>query len=317
MIENVNASRNSAASVEEIRKFIGVASLNIVAINPNNATLKKYGWHIQDGAEEPVYTFVQSKNGKSVRSCRLRFLCQIMDFDEKPIVALDFWCRESHSSNKDNTKFKIIDQFGRTAWATRDEIKDKKIPQYSTGQANISTHYTVCHEGEEELVAFLFKYLNITPFQVFDRRANAFVNTKNPGKLTIDNWAQLCLGNTSEIKGYVAMQPENRVKVILGIRTTEDNKTYQTFLNTSYFGNGNAPDNATGEYIGARKAIDRFLAGRTNVYVSFSALPVKEWVEKPTEVKDSMSIPSDMPNDLPEEFNDIPSSGVFEDGDPF
>lgn len=304
MIENVNASRNAASVDFDIRKFIGVASLNIVAINPNNATLKKFGWHVPENAEEPNYIFTQDKNGKPVKGCRLRFLCQIMDFDEKPIVALDFFCRESYSANKDNTKFKIIDQFGRTAWATKDEIKAKSIPQYASGPANIATPYTVCHEGEEELVTFLFKYLNITPFRIYDRNSGSYVNSKNPGKLTIDNWATLCNGNVSEIKQYVSMQPENRVKVVLGIRTNEENnKTYQTFLNTAYLGNGNAPDNATGEYIGARKAIDKYLEGKNNLSVSFAATPVKEWVEKPTEVKDNAS--------------DMPSSSEFENDLPF
>lgn len=313
MIENANASKTTSSVNVDIKKFIGVASLNVVAVNPNNAILKRFGWNIPDGAEEPVYTFTQERNGKLVKGCRVRFLCQIMDFDTKPVVALDFWARENYKSNKEGTKFEVIDQFTRTAWASKEDIENRRIPVYNTDHgsftANLALPYKVSHEGESELVAFVFKYLNITPFQVFDRKANAYVNAKNPGKLTIDNWDAICKGDVSEIKSYLNMQPENRVKVVLGIRTSEDNKSYQTFLNTNYFGNGSSVDSATGEYPGARKAIDKYNSSNPRVQCEFSALPVKEWTETPTKVEDHSE---DMPDDMPAFSNEFPNDLPFD-----
>lgn len=308
MIENTSASKNPASGeFVDVRKYIGVASVNVIAVNPDNEKLRRFGWNIPEGADEPVYVTTRTdENGKETKSARVRFLVQIKDMEEKPIVPLDFWCRPELSVNKSGDKYKIIDAYGRTAWGTKQEISSKKIPVYSNGQqANISTPYRLCHPGEEELVQFLLKYLNITPFQTFDKNKQTWVNTKNPGRLTIDNWDAICAGNTKELAGYLALQPENCVKVILGLRTTDDNKSYQTFLNSAYIGNGASPDRNTGEYATARKVLDRFFENHRDSPYSFSATPVKEWKETASVVEDNSN----------KEFNPFNTASTVESED--
>ena len=289
MIENVNASKNpSTGEFNDIKKYIGVASVNILAVNPNNEKLRKYGWSIPEDADEPQYVTVTERDGKPSKSARVRLLAQVQDLEEKPIVALDFWCRPEVMTNREQTKYKIIDAYGRTAWGTREELEAKKIPLCANGnEANIGTPYKLCHPGEEEIVQFLLKYLNVTPLQFFDRVKQAWLPNKNPGRVTIDNWKAVCDGNMNEIAEGLALRPDNRVKVVLGIRATDDNKAYQTFLNTGYIGNGATPDRNTGEYTTARKLIDRFFENRADAPYSFSATPVKEWKETATEVQDN------------------------------
>ena len=292
MITGNNASKNaSTGDFVEVRKYIGVASISILAINPSNAKLRSYGWLIPEGADEPKYLVTDAEGRKSFR---LRLLAQINDLDEKPVVALDYWLRPDVVFNKDQTKCKIIDSFGRTAYGTKAEVQAHKIPQYSNGLASINSDYKPCHVGEEEIVAFLMKYLNVTPYRIFDRKKNDWVPTKDPGHVTIDNWKVLCEGNIAEIASAIALQPENRVKVVLGVRTTDDNKSYQTFLQTTYLSNGSIPDRNTGEYAVARKAIDKFHEGRPNATVEFSATTVKEWNVSATEVKENAV--EDMPD---------------------
>ena len=311
MITNTNVSK--VASNEEyvdIPKFVGVASVNVLAINPNNDKLRKYGWTVSENAEEPKYVTTTS-DGK--KSARVRFLVQIQDLDEKPIVAMDFWVRPDISFNKEATKAKVIDSFGRTAWGTKEEIQKHLIPQYSSGPANINSDYKPCHVGEEELVNFLMKYLNVTPFQMFSKAKQEWVVNKNPGHLTIDHWDWLCNGNVKELAEYISLQPDNKVKVILGVRNTEDNKTYQTFLPTTFIGNGAMVDRNTGEYASARKAIDRYFENRDESVYTFSATPVKEWGVSATVVKDNSdsqlpgfddpSYTTENPDDLPFELD--------------
>ena len=326
MITGNKDSKNSAnGEFIDIRKYIGVASISVLALNPNNAKLRSFGWQIPEGAEEPKYVTVGSDGRKSAR---LRMLVQIHDLDEKPVVALDFWLGPEVMFNSDKTKCKVIDSFGRTAWGTKAEVQGHKIPAFANGNyANISSDYKPCHTGEEELVAFLMKFLNVTPFQIFDRVKNAWVKSKDPGHVTIDNWANLCNGNVSEIASAIAMQPENRVKVVLGVRTTDENKSYQTFLSTSYIGNGAIPDRNTGEYTSARKAIDKYLdslqqrADRNSNYVmpniEFSATPVKAWNVSATEVTDNAET-NDTPSfDSPEYTKQVDDDLPFGPGDAF
>lgn len=313
MISNSNISKEASneAVILNIKKYIGVASVNVVAINPNNDKLRKYGWEIAADAKEPEYVIkVTDAKGKESTSTRVRFLVQIQDFDDKPVIPLDFWIRPEVQINQEGTKCKIIDQFGRTAWATKDEVKAGVVPTYSTGQkAFISTPYTMCHIGEEELVTFLIKYLNVTPLQVFDKALGHYVDSKNPGKLTIDNWKALCNGDVKEIASYLATQPDNRVKVVLGIRTKDDNKTYQTFIDTKYIGNGARPDYTTGEYSSARTIIDKYKERHTAITVDFDATAVHEWKESATNVTESESASKmfdDAGNFLASDDDDLP-----------
>lgn len=286
MITGNNASKNaSTTEYAEIRKFIGVASIGVLALNPTNARLRSFGWQIPEGAEEPRYQTVDSEGRKS---SRLRVVVQINDLDDKPVIALDYWLRPDVMFNKDQTKCKIIDSFGRTAWGTKVEVQGHEIPLCSNGtRAKIASDYKPCHSGEEELVLFLLKYLNVTPLNIFDRMKQVWVPTKNPGHVTIDRWRNLCDGDVSEFAAAIAMQPENRVKVVLGVRTTDDNKTYQTFLPLVYIGNGALPERNTGEYSAARRAIDKYFENHPNAAgsVEFSAAPVREWRLEATEVK--------------------------------
>ena len=289
MITNTNASKNpSTAEFVDIKKYQGVASISIVGINPSNERLCQFGWNIPEDAEEPKYVTVNSEGKKSAR---VRFLVKLEDFDDKPVIALDFWIRPDYWVNKKGDKAQIIDSYGRTAWGTKEEIKAHRIPQYASGPAQISPDYKMSHYGQEDLVGFIMKFLNMTPLSIFDRKKNDWVASKNPGRLTIDHWDKLCEGDVTEIAEYIAMQASNKVKVVLGIRTTDDNKAYQTFLPGCYIGNGALPDRQTGEYTTARKAIDRARNdAEENDYpfpYLYAATPVREWGVEATQVTDN------------------------------
>lgn len=306
MIENFNATKNSSSeNYVETKKYIGVASINVLGVNPSNNMLRMYGWQIPEDAEEPKYV---TTNNEGKKSARVRFLVQIQDLSDKPVIALDFWIRPDIQFNKEQTKCVVIDSYGRTAYATKADVQSHSIPQYSNGPAQIASDYKPAHVGEEALIAFIMKYLNVTPLKTFIKASNSWVDSKNPGRLTIDRWNDLCNGNVNEVKEYLKLQPENRVKVILGIRTTDDNKSFQTFLSSTFISNGARVDITTGEYSSARKAIDRWAEYHSGS--SFSAAPVKEWSQSATEVVDNSS--SDMPN-----FNDPAYTAEVEDDLPF
>ena len=292
MIENANVSKTAGTGeFIDVKKYCGVASVKVLAINPKNSILRKYGWNIEENAAEPNYITTLS-DGTS--STRVRFLVEIQDIEPKPVISLDFWIRDGFIIGQNSGKARVIDSFGRVAWATKEEVKTHTIPQYSNGPASIDKDYKPCHPGQEKLIAFLFKLLNITPLTQFNKQANGWVATKNPGRLTIDDWKKLVSGDVTEIAEYVSLQPENCVKVVLGVKTTDENKSYQTFLSdcdgttkSPYISNASRPDAQTGEYTVARKRIDDFYNNHENSGITFSALPVREWKESATNVDDN------------------------------
>lgn len=305
MVEN---SRSNESFESNIQRYTGVASVSILAINPNNDKLRQFGWQIASDAPEPVYASITQRNGKDVNTGRVRLLVQIQDLEDKPVIPIDFWCHSSYEINNSGDKCRVMDDYVRTAWATKNDIKMKRVPQYTNGPASISTPYHMCHEGEEILASFLAKYLNVTPYQIFDRNKNAYVNSKNPGRVILDYWDDLTKGNITKFAEDIALQPDNRVKIILGVRRTDDNKTYQTFFTGTFFSDSYPVDKVTGEYVKARKEIDKFFADGRHSQYSFSACPVKVWQETASVVQDNAqdfyNVPEEPESFDPQENND-------------
>ena len=300
MIECSNASKVASEVNEEyvdVKKYIGVASVKVLCVNPSNAKLRSFGWSVAENAEEPKYV-IRNEMGQ-VTSARVCFLVQIQDLPEKPIIPLNFWIKPGYQFTNDEKRVMIIDRYGRWAYGNvNDEVKLHKIPIGSKGTpVQISPDYKPCHSGEWEIVSFLLKHLNVTPLQT--KKNGEWVATLNPGSLVIDDWKKICEGNVKEIEGYIAHQPENMSKVVLGVRTKDNNKTYQTFLPNTFIGNGARPDVTPGKYSKAATGITKFAASHPNTYMQyvFEAGPVREWKEEATKVEEvpTSSVEDDLP----------------------
>lgn len=279
MIETTNTSSEQSQEFN-IKNYVGVATLNVVAINPNNATLKKYGWNINDDAKEPVYTIETEKNGQKLKRCRVRLLCQNFDLTDKPIIPLDFWISEEYCINKDNTKAKIIDDFGNTGWASKEEIKNKEIPSYAKNK--MTAPYRLCRVGEEELISFLIKYLGVPPYTIFDNKTQTYTINPKPSKIYFDNWNKLLTGDMRELADMISLQPNNKVKVILGVKYSDDNKARQTFIPSKFLKNGIGLEN---QIKVANKAIEEYLKVRDSSRYKFDSTTVYEYIEKPSTVE--------------------------------
>lgn len=314
MIEGSNSSKTArSGEFMDIKKYVGVASVNILAINPNNAKLRMFGWDIPDNAEEPVYVTEVEKNGTIQKRARVRFMVQIQDLPDKPVIPLDFWIRKDKIKNGAGTKGKIIDCYGRTAWGTAEEIKAKKIPVYKGGtHAQIASNYKMCHYGEEELVTFLIRYLGISPYNIFNRDNGKWEVNKNPGKLTIDNWDKLCDGDVSELSEYIALQPDNCVKVVLGIRFNDDNRSYQFFLTNGYIGNGASPERISGTYKSAETLIAKYMEEQNNRSQNSPGYTVPMMKLSPKVVKEFKVEASDVKEQAVEDMPETVSTPQYE-----
>lgn len=284
MITGTNKSTEATEFVA--KKYIGVASINILAINPNNTTLRKYGWKMPEDAEEPKYVIEKVVNGRTITNTRVRFLVQVTDHEDQPVIPLDFWISKDYACDKDKTKYQIIDEYGRSAWATQETIKAKEIPVSKNGTPmSIATPYHLARRGEAELIAFLCAYMNLTPFARYDFDTKTYVPNSNPGKIAIDNWDALCKGNVKELASYIAMLPDQKCKVCLGVKIV-NNAEYQTFLTGKYLPNHRAANRLTGTYKDFEYQIN-YQKERNGDAVQFSNAKVKTWTIEASEVKDN------------------------------
>lgn len=306
MVENTNQSN---ANQEKFPVYQGVASVKIVAINPNNAKLRELGRNIPEDAPEPSYMIESDKDGKRRLMFKIRFMAEIGELKSHPIIPLDFIVSKDLSLSKDNTTqtCMVMDDYGRSAWATKDDIKNKRIPTYDGKPVALDKKYRMAHQGEFPLISFIMKYLAMEPYERQDANGN-WIRTAKPGRLYFDNWDALCNGDLTELAGMISLHPENQVKVVFGVRIDpETNKTFQTFMNTYFISNA-AFVNSQGIYPSVQKRIEK-AKKRATIPVKFSAAPVHEYKEQPSVVADNSV------EDLPEEtFN---TTDIEEDDLPF
>ena len=229
-----------------VKRYIGVASVFVLGVNPLKEELEKfYGRALEN---EPEYLGETEINGVAVPQIRLDFIVKAdpekyLDANNQPlnfVSKVSLFLRRAYRYNKDNTKVQVIDKYGRTAWVTVEQAKAHEIPVYTSGPANIDKDYRPAYIGEEELIKFLIAYINIPACQKY---VNGEWVMNEPSKLAdseamLEHIEDYFKGDISELKTIIGYQPNNKVKVLFGIRNTEDNKQYQTVYTRMFLKNG-------------------------------------------------------------------------------
>jgi hypothetical protein len=141
---------------------------------------------------------------------------------------VSYFIRKEYRFNKDHTKIQVIDKYGRTAWVTEEEAKNHRIPQYANGPANLDADYRPVYNGEEDLTNFIKTYLSIPNVQKYVDGKWVMVDNPADCEARLGEADKLFDGNFKEIKDIMSYQPNNKVKILFGVRTTDDGKQYQT-----------------------------------------------------------------------------------------
>lgn len=258
------------------KKFVGVGTCNVVAVNPSNEEMRQLGFSIPEGMEEPEYVSSGLYRDNEVQQTTVRFLVKV---DELPdtILPITFKIKNAVRLNADGTKAQIIDEFGRTAWGTVEEVKANKIPVYSSGKpASICENYKRARPGEADLITFLRSLLGARAYERYDTESSSWVKNENPTSLTIDDWKKLMNGDMSEIKEMLALRPYAAIRILFGV-DRQDGTVYQTFFRDAYLTPWNKLDLLSGNYIYAKKLVDKYEAsGGTS---QFRAFPIREWTD--------------------------------------
>lgn len=280
------------------KRYTGVAPVSIKAINPTKAEHETLFNTTLD--EAPSYlSKVEDQDGNPVESARIQFVFQ-PDTEkigfEMPLVTMALFIQNRPRVGANSGKTQVIDKYGRTAWATAEELAAHTIPMYANGPADIDKDYRPAYVGEEDLMAFVRAYLWIPNVTVWDENLKRRV--PNPDakpeecECRFDNLDKLFKGDFSEIKEALGFQPTNKVKILLGVRTdTKTGKLYQSvytrrFLRSSA-NNFSSLDKEIQENI--KNAVE---SGRT-LDTEYHVAPVHEYtVEATTFVPTGDSMPS-------------------------
>lgn len=299
------------------KRYVGVASVKVLAVNPTKDEWNKItGGNMQN---EPEYTSV---NNEGIKQARIVLLVQpdknktIGGIDT--VIPVTFWFRRLPIQGSQSGKYQIIDKYGRTAWATQEDIDAKRIPEYSNGPANIDADYRRIVSGEEAFTNFLKAHLNIPALSYRDKKGN-IVNHPNPSECEarLDNIMKIFDGDFKEIKKILNYQKDNYSKMLFGVKTTEDGREFQDVFMHCFLTNGNTNHTRFAKMLadlqkGGSHTYDNTYFGDTNANGELIVLDLAERVVTPTTFTESSEVTPPAPStELPSGESDFNNNDEF------
>ncbi len=247
---------------QEFKKYVGVGSSFVVAVNPTKKELEGiYGHEI---ANDPEYV-VDTDNGKEAR------ITFIVKTDPETCNGVEminramFTLRNAPAYNQDQTKVQIIDKFGNVTWANAEDAKaGKPILTKNGNPAKIAPDYRIACVGEADLIGFLKPYLCVG--DAFNYVNGTWVLKEDTKDFVfgLEHIKDYFKGDFSEIKEAITLQPNNKVKLLYGVRTTDEGKQYQAIATR----NGMILSNSAGSKALARLEKDLANAKDNGSYAS-------------------------------------------------
>lgn len=280
-------------SVEgSFKLYKGMAAFNIVAVNPNKKELETLLG--RDIDNDPEY---KSKNEDGQDVIRVTFYAKTnieakVNNGIELMVPISFMITKAKKVGQGSGKIQIIDKYGRTAWATPEDVESKSIPMYKSGPANISKDYRPAYQGEEQLVDFLINWLNIPG--PMDYKDGQWVMKKDPSdsEVALDMDA-LFKGNVAELQELTKLAASYLVKAAIGVRTNDEGKQYQAVFTRKF------AKNAVTNYSKIDAAITEFQSNGGAPNTEFSVEPLHENTVTATEFAPKAAEAGDMPFDAP------------------
>lgn len=281
-----------------IKRYIGVAAAKVIAVNPTKDELNKiYNSNID---KDPVY--FGEKDG--VKFARIDFIVRIDDKDAKDaegnkidaITRISFLLRDAYRYNRDETKVQVIDKYGRTTWVTKEQFKNKEVPVDKNGNPLRvdASSYRPCVFGEEPLTNFIRVYLGIPNVEKWEnQQIVGMIDNPEDAEVRLDHIKDYFNGDFKEIQEIATYQIENKVKALFGIRTTDDNKKYQTVFTELFLSGGST------NYAKLQKELDNAKALSRYPNTEFEVCPMKEYVETPTTFEAPAATSAPVEDDLP------------------
>lgn len=281
-----------------VKRYIGVAPVSILAVNPSKAELEKiYDTEIENTPEYIGETEVGQEGTKyKVPQVRLDFIVQTDPEKSNGIdmkTKVSFFLAKEVRYNRDGSKVQVINKYGETTWLPIEDAKAGRVPE------NLSwfepADFRPAFIGEEELTGFIKAYLNI-PNKSYRKKNGEVVELKDKSEAEarLDHIQDYFSGNFSELRSAIALQPKNKVKCMFGVRTTDDNKQYQTVYTQKFLKNNVTDYSKLDEELQERKTAGAYPT------TEFSVCDLKEYTVESTDFG-SNGVNDDLPFDTASE----------------
>ena len=221
----VGKTQESTEGGGGFKRYIGLGSSFVKAVNPSKKELDEIMGF--ESANEPEY-IKDTDNGKEA------YIHFIVETDPKQCNGIDiknrlmFLLRQAPAYNKDQTKVQVIDGYGNHVWANTEDAKAGKKLLSSNGiPLKIDDKYRMACVGECDLIDFLKAYLCIQ--DAFNYANGSWTKKDNADecRFALEHIKEYFTGDFSELKEALGLQPNNKVKLLWGVRTNDEGKQYQ------------------------------------------------------------------------------------------
>lgn len=266
-------------SVTPAKKYIGIAAMNVVALNPTKEELEAMrGFPIE--REISYLSKMQSEDGREVESIRLDIYLKTTDDDINMVggvkanvtVPLTIYLRNQKVYGRTSGKYQVVDKYGRFAWIDKASLDAHTVPS----NIRLDAGYRQAYYGEEDLTKFCKALIGVEEMGYVDKDGQYHANP-NPEECEarLEHIADYFNGDLTELKGIIALQPNNKCKVMLGIREdAANNRSFQTVYSHHFLKFGN------NKYNSMEKNLDNNLPYLKNSV--FQVCSLKEYSMQPT-----------------------------------
>jgi len=263
-------------STPVFKNYVGVGSSYVLAVNPTKTELENLTK--REVKTDPEYL----KDGEM----HVHFLVKTdpeLNNGIEIINRLMFTLKDEFVYNRDQTSVQVTDQYGNFTYAPVEDVEAKKPLLDANGKPKkIDTKYRKARVGEEALVDFLKKYLSVPDAfdyanETWTLRTEAHDNrpAATDCKFAFEKISALCNGDVSEIKQALQYQPNNKVKLLYGVRTDENNRHYQVIASrTKLFMYNNAGKRS---FDNLEKELKRVKEQGAYSNVEFKVQPLQEY----------------------------------------
>ena len=216
-MSTIESNNSDEQVLGKIELFTGIASLPVIMINPDKATLEAAGYKPK---EEPVYTGIVFKQKAAdgitdveVTRNKIVFYCKGKEnvSVKGEIVEMTISCKREFlvSTDFDIAKtgtLRFININGQATYS-KDLTTLQGNPKMAWFKPETARQAYV---GEADLMTFVREWMNVA----------------NNNACAFDNIVNVLNGNIKELNDLLKQRPTNRVTQLLGV-TTKDGKSYQ------------------------------------------------------------------------------------------
>lgn len=227
------AFAGGSESKESVRRlYIGVAPVYVLAVNPGKEEMERlYNTTIEEAPNYLGESEVGPEGNKvKLPQARIDFIVRTDPSKSDGIdmtTRVSFFVVKSFRYNKDNTKVEVINKYGDTTWLPVDTVKGQ-APVPDNMNWYDTSGMRPAYIGEADLTQFIKKYLNI-PNVSFTTKTGEKKTIPNPAdaEARLDKVESYFTGDFTELRSIIKLQPNNMVRCMFGVRTSNDNNQYQ------------------------------------------------------------------------------------------